>query len=231
MSLFDFELPHVQAIVFDPAKQVSGIGSAAPAQGLPSGSMWFDVGGNLTSISPTSITPSGLQTAIQGVQVAGKVTNANPTSATAMMTYVFPAGALNNTNRLLELFFAGEATTGTGSTMTFAVTFGDGTNTRTLFTATTGALTTGQTNLPWEIYLYNMTASTGTSGALFAHGGLSIPLTAPTAAVAEYLDQNTANSSALNLTLPITMSVTSLFGSTNAGNSVTQDMMQIIVSN
>lgn len=168
---------------------------------------------------------------VDGIALDDAVTNANPTSATALMTYAFPGGSLNQLDRLISLFAAGEITTGVGTTTTFAVTLNDGTNTRTVATWTTGALTTGQTGLPWEVDLSFTVSVGGTSGAVFGHGGLAIPLTAPTAAVSEYFDTNTASTSALNLTQRIVMSVTSLFGTGNASNSVTQDMMIIEVAN
>lgn len=229
MSLFDFELPHLQGVILDTSNPPSAQGSGGIASGAPNGAIYYN--GSLFSIVPTSTTASGLATVPAVQQLAAAVTNSNPTSATALMTYVFPAGSLNAVGRTLDIFAAGEMTTGTGTTTTVAVTFGDGTNTRTLFTATTGALTTGQTSLPWNIFLDISVATAGTSGALFGHGVLAIPLTAPSAANAAYNDQNTANSSSLNLTKAITMSVTSLFGSSNSSNSVTQDYMTISVAN
>jgi len=223
MSLFDFEIPHVQGLILDPAKQVPGTGSGGIAAGVPNGTIWFDVNNALYTLSPAGTVASGFNIALPAITTA--VTNVNPTSATNLMTYVFPAGSLNTLGRVITIFAAGEVTTGTGTTVTFAITLNDGTNTRTIGTWTTGALTTGQTNLPWEIYFDMVTNTVGTSGKMFAHGSYTIPLTAPTAAASEYLDQNTAASSTLNLTLSNTLAVNSLFGSTNGSNSVTQDLM------
>jgi len=228
MSLFDFELPHVQAVIFDPAKQISGTGSGAPAQGLPNGSLWYDVSNGFNTISPTSTTPAGLNVAIPTITTP--VTNVNPTSATSLMTYAFPAGSLNTKGRTISLFAAGEITTGVGTTTTFTILLNDGTNVRTIDSFTTGALTTGQTNLPWEINATIVVSASGTSGTVFSHGGFIIPLTAPTAAVAEYLDQNTASSSSLNLTLGVSLAIASLFGTSNGSNSVTQDLMTLDVA-
>lgn len=160
---------------------------------------------------------------------ANLVTNTNPTAATALMTYAFPAGALNVVGRVIDIFGTGQITTGTGTTTTFAVTLGDGTNTRTALTWTTGALTTAQTNLQWELSGTVLITTAGTSGTVFSHGYYEIPLTAPSAAASKYFDAITANSSALDLSKTITLTVTSLFGSSNASNSVTEDALVISV--
>ena len=174
-----------------------------------------------------------LMVPVDGIALDDAVTQVNPTSATALMTYNFPNGSLNQLDRVVQVFAAGEVTTGAESaaSQTFAVTLFDGTNTRTVATWTTGNVTASQTNLPWEIDLTFAVSVGGTSGAVFGHGGFAMPLTAPTAAVSEYFDNNTASTAALNLTQRITLSVTMLFASTNASNSVTQDMMIIQVAN
>lgn len=210
MSLFSGEQPSLGVFSTVGAPTIA-VPQVAPATGLGAGV-------NL-------VVPIGT------MNLANAVTNTNPTTATALMTYKFPAGSLNLLSRIVDIFAAGEMTTGTGTTTTVAVTLGDGTNTRTVATWTTGSLTTGQTSLPWEFDLSFYVSTAGSSGKVFGHGLFSIPLTAPTAAVASYNDQNTAATSALDLTQLITLSVTSLFGSSNAGNAVTQDMMQISFSN
>lgn len=166
------------------------------------------------------------------MNLANAVTNVNPIAATALMTYAFPAGSLNLLNRIVDVFAAGEMTTGaeTAATQTYAITLNDGTNTRTVATWTTQAQTASQTSVPWEIELVFETTTAGTSGKVFGHGSLSIPLT-PAGAIAGYLDTNTAATSTLDLTQKVTMSVTMLFASTNASNSVTQDMMVIEFEN
>lgn len=184
--------------------------------------------------APQIVIPSGtagIDLVMPVTDVTNAVTKTNPTSATALMTQKFPSGALNNLGRAIDIFAAGEVTTGVSSTVTFAVTLNDGTNTRTVATWTTGALTTGQTNLQWEIDLAFDINVAGSSGKVFGHGTYSIPLTAPTAAVSAYTDANTAASSTLDLTQLITLSVTALFGTSNAGNSVTQDLLQITIAN
>lgn len=229
MSLFRDENPVLATVTLDPTKQALGVGSGGIAAGANNGVMWYDIGNSFQTIVGSE--QAGLQVVPPITELAGAVTNANPTSATNLMTFVFPAGALNTLKRTLEIFAAGEITTGTGTTTTVAVTMNDGTNTRTLLTFTTGSLTTGQTSLPWEVFGVIETNTIGSSGKMFGHGSLSIPLTAPTAAAAEYLDQNTAASSTLDLTKSITLAVNSLFGSTNAGNSVTQDLLYMSISN
>jgi len=96
-----------------------------------------------------------LMVPVDGIALDDAVTQVNPTSATALMTYNFPNGSLNQLDRVVQVFAAGEVTTGAESaaSQTFAVTLFDGTNTRTVATWTTGNVTASQTNLPWRLIL------------------------------------------------------------------------------
>ena len=233
MSLFDFEIPHVQGVTFDPAKQVSGTGSGAPASGVPNGTMWFDVNGSFQAIVPTSITASGPTITLAPNITA--VTNTNPiTSAVALMTQVFPAGALNTLGRTLNIYAAGEYTTdsGTGRTMTFSAVLGDGTENNTLFTVTTGATTASKTGFAWSFNLQAVVATTGTESTILSHGTFTILLGGTAqAASTVYQDINTAATADSDLTLANTLTLGQFFGGSNAGNTFTQDLMVITVAN
>lgn len=165
------------------------------------------------------------------LNLANAVTLPNPTTATALMTYKFPAGSLNQLNRIVDIFAAGNITPGTSSTATFAVTLNDGTNTRTVATWTTAAIA-AIANMPWEFDLSFYISTAGSSAKAYGHGIFSVPVaTSTVTAVNSYNDTNTAATSTFDATQLITLSVTALFGTTNAGNSVVQDMMQISLSN
>jgi hypothetical protein len=150
------------------------------------------------------------------------------------MTTTFPAQALSSVGKTLYVYGAGEYTTdsGTGRTITLAVTINDGTNTRTLLTWTSGATTASQTSMPWNFDGYITITTAGASGTAFSHGTANITLGASASgAVSSYNDTNTANSSAIILTASTTVSVTQLYSGSNAGNTFTQDLMVIEVLN
>ena len=231
MSLFDFELPHVQGIVLDPAKQVSGLGSSAPSTGLPAGSIWYDSTGTMQMIVPSGQT--GFSSAFATNQTA--VTNTNPiTAAVALMTQVFPAGSLNVVGRTIEIFAAGEYTTdgGTGRTVAFSAVLSDGTESNTLFSVTTGATTASQTGFAWQFELKSVIATTGTEANILSHGSFSILLGGSAqAASTRYLDVNTAATADTDLTLSNTLTIGQFYGGSNVGNTFTQDMMIVKISN
>lgn len=230
MSLFRDESPVSGAIILDPVKPALGPGSGGVASGIPNGGLFYDAT-KLNAFIVAHDLQSGIVSTPAIQSLAAAVTNANPTSATNLMTQVFDPGVLSVVGKTIYVFAGGEITTGTGTTTTVAITINDGTNTRTVLTWTTGALTTAQTNLPWEIEAFISINTAGSSGKVFAHGGFGIPLTAPTAGVTYYNDQNVAASSTIDFTKATTWAVNSLFGSSNAGNSVTQDSMILEIFN
>jgi hypothetical protein len=231
MSLFRAERPSVNRVHFEGTQlptpgNVSGGTSAGPTPG----DIWFD----LTTQTFQSITGAGQAGLASSYAspplVAAAVTATNPSSAAALMTYAFPVGQLNAVGKAFNIFAGGNYTTATGQTPTFtiAVTLGDGTNTRTLLTWTSGATTAVATAQPWNLDGTVVIQASGSSGTAYAHGAASITLgTTTTAASAKYLDANTAVTSAVNLTLATTLTVTALFSSSNAGNNVVEDMLVI----
>lgn len=209
MSLFAGEQPQLGVFSTVGAPTIA-VPQVAPATGLGAGIYM--------------VIPDG------ALNLANAVTNTNATTATALMTYVFPGGSLNTLSRIIDIYAAGEYTTdsGTARTITLALTFGDGTNTRTLGTWTTGATTASQTGMPWNFDFAAVVSTAGSSGKLFGHGTANVTLGASAAgALTSYNDTNTAASSTLDLTKQITLSVTQLYSGSNAGNTFTQDFMQL----
>jgi hypothetical protein len=81
------------------------------------------------------------------------------------------------------------------------------------------------TNNPWNLNIKVATVSSGASGTLIAHGPLAIDLGAlSTAADSIFNDQNTAASSAINLTGALYVDFTVATSAGNAGNSFTQQI-------
>jgi hypothetical protein len=232
MSLFRDENPYVGVLTFDPqVLPANGYVTGGLANSPTTGAMWHDA----SKHSMQTISMGGLY----GVSLAPLpnttgVTNTNATSATALMTTVFSASSLSSVGKTLYMFSAGEYTTdsGTGRTITLAVTINDGTNTRTLVSWTSGATTASQTSMPWNFEAYMVVTAAGASGTMFSHGTADITLGASAGgATTAYNDTNTANSSVVILTASTTLSVTQLFSGSNAGNTFTQDMMIIEVLN
>jgi hypothetical protein len=81
----------------------------------------------------------------------------------------------------------------------------------TLCTITTAAIsTTASTNLPIQFAFQLGVVSAGAAGTIETHGAVNANITAntPAAAVASYLDTNTAVSSAVDLTSQLALTVT-----------------------
>jgi len=153
------------------------------------------------------------QTALQIIPTQNAVTTI--TTAQNLYSTTLPAGVLNVANRTLLVSAYGVYTSpGTSTpTMTFAVTLGG----VTVFTITTAAISaTASTNLQWQLVTQLTVVTLGSSGTVEAHGNLAVNISAntPGAALSEYADQNTAVSSAINLTSALTLNITVAASST-----------------
>lgn len=227
--LFRDEQPVLSQVQFD---QVSGPNTPF---GVPQdGTMWYDATiknlkfafGGVTGTSQAlvgGVAPAVLTQEYGVIVNTTPVSQTNPTSQTALMQANIPAGFLNSVNKSLFITASGLITTGVSSTIVFTVTLGS----LTLMTLTSTALTTAQSNLPWEISAWVSVTTAGSSGALEAHGSVMVPLTAPAAAAAAFLDQNTAAVSTVDLTASQNLVIKAAFGSGNAGNVVSQRQMLV----
>ena len=151
-----------------------------------------------TSVLETAIFESIAQTAL-----------ANVTTAQNLFSKALNKGLLNYQNRIIEISgYLIYTTPGTTTpTLTIAVTLGG----TTMVSITTAALSaTASTNMPVNFWFTIMTATTGASGTIEAHGMVNANISAntPAAAVASYSDTNSAVSSAINLTSALTLNVT-----------------------
>jgi len=130
------------------------------------------------------------------------------TTAQTLLSTIFNAGMLALVGRRIRvkgsLIYS---TTSTNvATISLALTLGG----VTLATITTAATNTAaSTNLPIQFEFEFTVASVGASGTLQSHGRVDANIgTTAAAAIATYLDTNTAVSSAVNLTAASTMTVT-----------------------
>ena len=130
------------------------------------------------------------------------------TTAQVLLSKAFGAGALNVAGTTITI--AGKlvysTTIANVATISLALTLGG----VTLATITTAATNTAaSTNLPIQFSFTATVTATGASGTLIANGVVNADVgTAAAAAVATYLDTNTAVSSAVNLLNAETMTVT-----------------------
>jgi len=153
--------------------------------------------GRVLALMQSAVLQLGIQTALTAI-----------TTAQNLLSYTFGAGALNVAGRTFRVngavIFA--TTTANVASLTIAVKLG----TVTLATITTAATnTTAGTGLPINFDFTVTTATTGATGTLYALGGVKVDLnSAPTGSTTEYLINNTAVSSAVNLTAAQTLTVT-----------------------
>jgi len=147
------------------------------------------------------------------------------TTAQTFFTDSFPAGALNKLNRTIRVSGTLIFTVSAGTpTCTIAIKLGS----VTLVTITTAALA-ASTNGQLDFQFILSVASTGSSGTIEAHGQVAAQLsTNLSTAVAQYQDQNTAVSSAVNLTSALALTGTIAGGSAIASAQVRQLLVEVI---
>lgn len=224
--------PVVSSLTLDPTAQaISLTGKPSGVQGPTEGQIWYDsvnknvyafIGGSVVSLytQVVEINPTASQTPAVASQP----------SSSALMSYVFPAGSLNQLNRNLDLYVSGYYSTASGQTptITLYVTLADGTNTRTVLTWTTGATTASASNMPFNFDGTIFTYATGSSGTVLAHGTLNLTLGSTAgASLNSYNDVNHAASSSLDLTKAITLTVNATMSTNASGNSLSEDVLWV----
>jgi hypothetical protein len=136
------------------------------------------------------------------------------TTAQTLFTKTYGAGFLNVLNRTLlisgYLIYTSPGTTTPTISIALAIC---GTTVCTITTA--GVSSTASTNMPIQFEFEVTVTTTGSSGAVEAHGNLAANISAntPSAAVADYADTNTATVS-VNLTSTQTVAATIAASST-----------------
>jgi hypothetical protein len=130
------------------------------------------------------------------------------TTAQQLLTFAFLAGALNVTGRKIRVkgVLIYSTTSTNVATLSFALILGG----VTLCTITTAATNTAASaNLPIAFEFELTVVTLGATATIESHGRVDANIgTAAAAAVATYLDTNTAVSSAVNLAAAATLSVT-----------------------
>src|SRR5271165_4984361 len=167
------------------------------------GALIADVQEGVVEMVDTQGNTHGLRTTLSLLQAQTAL--ATLTTAQTMFTLALLAGALNKTNRTLRVSGAGIFTTAGTPTIAVAIKLG----TVTLVTITSPTIANAQTNGQFSFEFLISVATSGSSGTLEAHGELCVQGGANlTAAVAQYVDQNTAVSSAVNLTSALNLVAT-----------------------
>ncbi len=103
-----------------------------------------------------------------------------------------PASVLNVATKGIYFYASGVWTTNGTWTPTMRVTATLAGATNVVLTISGAATTAAQTNAPWFFYGTLSTVGLDASATQETHGGLGYPTATVTAAVAEFLDQNTA---------------------------------------
>jgi hypothetical protein len=187
------------------------------------GALIADVQNGVVEMVDGSGNTHGLETTLGLLQAQTALSTI--TTAQTLFSQAFPAGALNKKNR--TLFISGTVifTVSAGTpTATIAITLG-GVTLCTITTAALAASTNGQIQFQFTLSV----ASTGASGTLEAHGAVSAQLSATLGtAVPQYLDQNIAVSSAVNLTSALTLAVTIAASTTMASAQLRQGQVEVV---
>lgn len=125
------------------------------------------------------------------------------TTAQTFDSYSVPAGVLNATGRALRVCYQGVYTSPGTTAPVITMALKIGSSVTPVSIAGAAISTTASTNMPFGGCFLVATAATGATGTDEAHGQLNMNISAntPAAAVASYLDTNTAVSSAYDHTV------------------------------
>lgn len=161
---------------------------------------------NILETSGDSHTLAACQTAL--LILGSQTALSTVTTAQNLINQSINAGVLNKSNRKLKIRGRGIYTTpGTTTPVLTIALLVNGVSVCSIATAALSS--TASSNMPFEFDFTITTASTGSTGTLEAHGKLGANITAntPAAAIATYLDTNTAVSSSVNLVAAGTIKV------------------------
>jgi hypothetical protein len=174
----------------------------------------------------SSVGDSGMEEALEKLLSVAieKTALTTITTAQTLFSKAMPANALNKKNRTLRVSgYLNYTSPGTTTpTITIALVLGA----VTLCSITTAAISaTASTSMPIWFQFDISVSATGSSGTFEAHGQLTANISAntPAAGTANYLDTNTAASSAVDLTAAQTLKTT--IASSGAGISGAQLML------
>lgn len=165
----------------------------------------LDVQNNTLSISGASRKLAALQSAIAVVGAQTALTAI--TAAQVLLSQAFNQGALNVQNRTIRVSgsLIYSTTAANAATISLALVLG-GVTLCTITTAPTN--TAASTNLPIQFEFELSVASLGATATIESHGSVAANIgTVAAAAIANYLDTNTAVSGAVNLLAATTLEV------------------------
>lgn len=245
---FIFRDQRISSLVFEPTLENPNIAKPSGISGPFEGNFYLDAAQKSFGKQIGGLPVFGHE--VVNVNVTPQIGPNATTTETAFMVYTFPAGpawlmsnagSLNAVGKTIYFWAAGVATT-SASTYTPTVkirlggagTAGGASPTgTTVISIASGALTASQTNLPWELEAYitvqAINASGGT-GVVEAHGSFNIALTAPTAAVSTYYDQNTATVTVGDLTTSQILLASATLTNNTATNAMTmrQQIIEVL---
>lgn len=158
----------------------------------------LDVQNNILETSGNSRTMAACRTALSVLGAQTALTTV--TTAQNLILLTLSAGVLNKLLRTINV--SGTLIYTTPGTTTPTLTIALLINGVSVCSITTAALSgTASANMPVQFSFSASTASTGSAGTIEAHGSLNANISAntPAAAAANYLDNNVAVSSAVNL--------------------------------
>jgi hypothetical protein len=163
--------------------------------------------------------------------------SANTTGDQTLQEVALPAGALNTVLAANLIHGSGEFTIAAlqTPTLTFKAKLctvsGCGSGTVVTLASITSAASIAATNNGWNLQLMAGTSASGATGNLWVHGapGLTVDIGAlPGSAATPYTDTNTAVSSNIDLTAVLYVDFTVATSTGNAGNSITQDIAEVL---
>ena len=199
-------------------------GPPAPGTTDPNkGALIADIQNGVAEMVDSSGNTHGLETTLLLLQAQTALTTL--TTAQTMFTLALLAGALNKTNRALRISGTGVFTTAGTPTIAVAIKLG----TVTLCTITSVAIANAVTNGQFGFEFILSVATSGSSGTLEAHGTLWVQGgSSLSVAVPAYLDQNTAVSSAVNLTSALNLVATLAASTTVSTATLRQALIEVI---
>jgi hypothetical protein len=210
-----------------PFAQITSGPATSTGKNTNIGSLIFDKISNIVE----SVGNAGLAMAHQTALfvVAAQAALTNITAAQNFFSQTLVASVLNKLNRTLLISgqFIYTSPGATTPTISLSVVLGG----VTLCTITSAAISaTASTNAPGYFQFELTTASTGSTGTIEAHGQLSLNIAAasPSAAIATYLDTNTAVSSAVNLGIANLLQVQIAASSTITSAQLRQFTVEVV---
>ena len=187
------------------------------------GALLADVASGIVDMVDQDGNTHGLETTLLLLQAQTALTTI--TTAQNLFSKALKAGALNKSGRTLRITGTVIFTTTNATQFTIALTLGGVTLVSIQSAIGAAAITNGQ--ISFELIV--SVAATGSNGTLEAHGLLNCQLSGTlSTALPQYADQNTAVSSAVNLTSALTLACTIAASASVSSAQVRQVLVEVI---